>query len=40
LLQADPRNEGKQINDLLAEALNDLFAKYGIPQTAMLGRGS
>lgn len=37
-LQADPRNDGKKINDLLAEALNDLFAKYNVPQTAMLGR--
>ena len=33
-LQADPRNDGKKINDLLAEALNDLFAKYNVPQTA------
>jgi len=37
-LQADPRNDGKKINDLLAEALNDLFAKYNVPQTANLGR--
>ena len=35
-LQADPRNDGKKINDLLAEALNDLFAKYNVPQTATL----
>lgn len=35
-LQADPRNDGKKINDLLAEALNDLFAKYNVPQTAVL----
>jgi hypothetical protein len=35
-LQADPRNDGKKINDLLAEALNDLFAKYNVPQTAKL----
>lgn len=35
-LQADPRNDGKKINDLLAEALNDLFAKYNVPQTANL----
>lgn len=40
LLQADPRNEGKQINDLLVEALNDLFAKYGVPQGAKLARDS
>lgn len=38
-LQADPRNDGKKINDLLAEALNDLFAKYNVPQTAHLDRG-
>ena len=37
-LQADPRNDGKKINDLLAEALNDLFAKYNLPTTAMIGR--
>lgn len=37
-LQADPRNDGKKINDLLAEALNDLFAKYNLPTTAMMGR--
>jgi hypothetical protein len=29
-LQADPRNDGKKLNDLLAEALTDLFAKYGV----------
>lgn len=39
-LQADPRNDGKKINDLLAEALNDLFAKYNVPQTANLNRDS
>lgn len=39
-LQADPRNDGKKINDLLAEALNDLFAKYNVPQTANLGKNS
>lgn len=39
-LQADPRNDGKKINDLLAEALNDLFAKYNVPQTATLGRNN
>ena len=33
-----PRNDGKKLNDLLAEALNDLFAKYDVPQTAMTGR--
>jgi hypothetical protein len=39
-LQADPRNDGKKINDLLAEALNDLFAKYNVPQTAKIDRGA
>lgn len=39
-LQADPRNDGKKINDLLAEALNDLFAKYNVPQTANIDRNS
>ncbi|HEY8099042.1 MAG TPA: ribbon-helix-helix domain-containing protein [Methylobacter sp.] len=39
-LQADPRNDGKKLNDLLAEALNDLFAKYNVPQTANLDRSS
>jgi hypothetical protein len=37
-LQSDPRNDGKKLNDLLAEALNDLFVKYGLPTTAMIGR--
>src|SRR5271169_3541875 len=35
-LQGDPRNDGKTIKDLLAEALNDLFAKYGYPETAKI----
>jgi hypothetical protein len=39
-LQADPRNDGKKLNDLLAEALNDLFAKYNVPQTAHLDRSN
>jgi len=39
-LQADPRNDGKKLNDLLAEALNDLFAKYNVPQTAFLDRSN
>jgi hypothetical protein len=39
-LQADPRNDGKKLNDLLAEALNDLFAKYNVPQTAYFDRTS
>jgi hypothetical protein len=29
--QLHPDNDGKKLNDLLAEALTDLFAKYGIP---------
>lgn len=33
-LLADPRNYGRTTKDLLAEALNDLFAKYGQPETA------
>lgn len=37
LLQADPRNEGKAMNDLIVEAFNELFAKYNVPQTAKLG---
>jgi hypothetical protein len=37
-LQADPRNDGKKLNDLLAEALNDLFAKYNLPTTAFIDR--
>ena len=39
-LQADPRNDGKKLNDLLAEALNDLFAKYNVPQTAYIERST
>jgi hypothetical protein len=31
-VQIDPRNDGKKLNDLLAEALTDLFAKYGVEQ--------
>ena len=38
-LQTLPANDGKTIKDLLAEALNDLFAKYGLPETAHVGRG-
>src|SRR5512143_2081395 len=37
-LQADPRNDGKKLQDLIAEALNDLFDKYGVPRTAHLER--
>lgn len=32
-LQSLPVNNKKTIKDLLGEALNDLFAKYNIPQT-------
>jgi hypothetical protein len=39
-LQADPRNDGKTLKDLLAEALDDLFAKYNVPQTARVDRKS
>jgi hypothetical protein len=31
-VQIDPRNDGKKLNDLLAEALTDLYAKYAVPQ--------
>jgi hypothetical protein len=34
LIQA--KHPEKQIQDLMAEAFNDLFAKYNVPQTAML----
>jgi hypothetical protein len=34
LIQA--QHPDKQIQDLLAEALNDLFAKYNVPQSAKL----
>jgi hypothetical protein len=33
-LQSLPVNDGKTIKDLLAEAINDLLAKYNLPQTA------
>lgn len=32
LLQAQPENEGKNLKQLLGEAINDLCAKYGKPQ--------
>lgn len=32
LVQADPQNDGKNLRDLLGEAINDLCAKYGKPQ--------
>ncbi len=34
LIQA--QHPEKQIQDLMAEAFNDLFAKYNVPQTARL----
>lgn len=32
LVQAEQRNEGKNLKQLLGEAINDLCAKYGKPQ--------
>ncbi len=32
LVQAEPENEGKNLRQLLGEAINDLCAKYGKPQ--------
>ena len=32
LVQAEPDNEGKNLKQLLGEAINDLCAKYGKPQ--------
>jgi hypothetical protein len=32
LLQAEPKNTGKNLKQLLGEAINDLCAKYGKPQ--------
>lgn len=32
LVQAQPENTGKNLKDLLGEAINDLCAKYGQPQ--------
>jgi hypothetical protein len=32
LVQAEPRNTGKNLKQLLGEAINDLCAKYGKPQ--------
>jgi hypothetical protein len=32
LLQAEPRNTGKNLKQLLGEAINDLCVKYGRPQ--------
>ena len=32
LVQAEPQNTGKNLKQLLGEAINDLCAKYGKPQ--------
>ena len=32
LVQAEPKNTGKTLKQLLGEAINDLCAKYGKPQ--------
>ncbi len=32
LVQAEPQNNGKNLRQLLGEAINDLCAKYGKPQ--------
>ena len=32
LVQAEPENTGKNLKQLLGEAINDLCAKYGKPQ--------
>jgi hypothetical protein len=32
LVQAQPQNEGRNMKQLLGEAINDLCAKYGIPE--------
>lgn len=32
LVQAEPENTGKNLKELLGEAINDLCAKYGKPQ--------
>lgn len=32
LVQAHPNNEGKLTKELLGEAINDLCAKYGVPE--------
>jgi hypothetical protein len=32
LVQAEPRNVGRNLKQLLGEAINDLCAKYGKPQ--------
>jgi hypothetical protein len=32
MIQAEPRNAGRNLKQLLGEAINDLCAKYGKPQ--------
>jgi hypothetical protein len=32
LVQAEPQNSGRNLKQLLGEAINDLCAKYGKPQ--------
>jgi hypothetical protein len=32
LVQAEPKNTGRNLKQLLGEAINDLCAKYGKPQ--------
>jgi hypothetical protein len=32
LAQAQPQNEGRNMRQLLGEAINDLCAKYGVPE--------
>lgn len=32
LIELDPRNQGRSLQDLLGEAINDLCVKYGKPQ--------
>lgn len=34
MIRLKPEKQGLRDQDLLAEALNDLFAKYNVPQTA------
>lgn len=36
MIRLRPDKRGARDQDLLAEALNDLFAKYNVPQTALL----
>lgn len=36
LIGAEPENDGRSLQDLLGEAINDLAAKYGKPQPYQL----